>query len=96
MKIHLFRPLQQYKQLSHIKCVGINKLFALSYSDKDAESKRFKTQGYYLRQEIIDNCNITINGKTFMTKQLILILKDMKKLENQQHDKVKITLLDVY
>ena len=31
-----------------------------------------------------------------MSKQLILILNDMKKLENQQHDKVKITLLDVY
>ena len=35
-------------------------------------------------------------GKTFMTKQLILIQNDMKKLENQHQDRVKIILLDVY
>ena len=34
--------------------------------------------------------------KTFVTNPLSLLQNDLKKLENWQQDKVKITLLDVY
>ena len=34
--------------------------------------------------------------QTFMTKQLIQIYNDMKKLKNKEQDKLKIILLDFY
>ena len=54
------------------------------YSNQDFSSKRFKTRRYYLPKGIIDNYNITINGKTFMTKQLVQIENKMNKVEKQQ------------
>ena len=51
---------------------------------------------YYLPKGIIDNYNVIINGITLLTKRLIQIQNDMKKLENYQQDKVKIALMDVF
>ena len=62
--------------------VGVSRLFVLAYSNEDGDSKRFKTQRYYLPKGIIKSYNVITNGKTFMIKQLIQIQNDMKKLEN--------------
>ena len=47
------------------KFLGVNRLFVLVYSNLDANSKRFKTQRYYLPKGIIDNDNVIINEKNF-------------------------------
>ena len=56
---------------SRIKFVNI--LFVLVYLNKSNEVKRFKTQKNYLPKGIVVNYNAIINGKTFMSKQLIQI-----------------------
>ena len=45
--------------------VGVNRLFVLVYTNKDDNSKRFKTQKYYLPKGIIKSFNVIIIGKNF-------------------------------
>ena len=45
--------------------VGVNRLFALVYSNEDGNSKKFKAKGYYLPKGVIKNSNFIINGKRF-------------------------------
>ena len=40
----------------------VNRLFVLVHSNKDDNSKRFKTRRYHLPKGIIKNCNIIIKG----------------------------------
>ena len=40
-------------------------MFVLVYTNKDDDSKRFKTQKYYLPKGIIKNVNVIIIGKNF-------------------------------
>ena len=51
----------------------VNRLFALIYLNGNNDVKRFNAQKYYLPKGIIKTYNIIINGKTFVTKQLIQI-----------------------
>ena len=51
----------------------VNRFFVLVSSIQGNNTKRFETERYYLSKSTIKNRNIIINGKTFMTKQLILI-----------------------
>ena len=60
-----------YKYFLGLKFVGVNGLLVLVYSNQDANSKRLKTQGCHLPKVTIDTYNIIINGKKFMTKQMI-------------------------
>ena len=50
----------------------VNRLFVLVYSNQDDNSKRYKAKRYYLPKGIIKNYSVIIDGKTFMTDQLIL------------------------
>ena len=50
----------------------IDCLFSV-YLNRNNDVERFKTRRYYLSKGIIVNYNVIINGKTFMTKQLIEI-----------------------
>ena len=43
----------------------MNRLFVLVYLNQDANSKRFKTQTYYLPKGSINISNVIINGKKF-------------------------------
>ena len=76
--------------------VAVNRLLVLVYSSQDADSKRFKAKRYYLPKGIIKNYKSSLMEKMFMTSPLILIQNGMKKLENWQQGKVKITRLDAY
>ena len=49
----------------------VNILFVLVYLNKSNDAKRFKTRKNYLRKGIVFNYNAIINGKTFMSNQLI-------------------------
>ena len=45
--------------------VRVNRLFVFVHSNQDNDSKRFKSQIYYLPKGIIKNYNVIINGKNF-------------------------------
>ena len=45
--------------------VRVNRLFVFVHSSQDDDSKRFKSQIYYLPKGIIKNYNVIINGKNF-------------------------------
>ena len=51
--------------------IGVNKLFALVYASQDTASKNFKAKRYYLSRGVIESHNLIIDGKTFMSRQLI-------------------------
>ena len=40
-------------------------MFLSTYLNRDIDVKRFKTRGHYLPKDIIQHCNVIINGKTF-------------------------------
>ena len=63
----------EYRYFLESNFVGVSRLFVLVYSYRDAKSKIFKTQRYYLSKGINDNYNVIINGNTFLTKQFIQI-----------------------
>ena len=54
----------EYRYFLESSFVEVNRLFVLVYSSQDANSKRNKTQRYYLAKGIIKNYNV-INGKSF-------------------------------
>ena len=45
--------------------VRVNRLFVFVHSNQVDDSKRFKSQIYYLPKGIIKNYNVIINGKNF-------------------------------
>ena len=51
--------------------LGVNRLFALVYTNEDVDPKAFKAKRYYLPKSIIKNYNVIINGKIYMIKPLI-------------------------
>ena len=69
----------EYRYFLESNFVGVSRLFVLVYWYRDAKSKIFKTQRYYLSKGINDNYNVIINGNTFLTKQFIQIWNDTKK-----------------
>ena len=63
----------EFRYFPESNFVGVNRLFVLIYSNKNDDTKRFEAKKYYLLKGIIKNYNEIINGKTFITKQLILM-----------------------
>ena len=63
----------EFRYLLKSNFVGVNRLFALVYTNEDDSSMRFKTRIYYLAKGLIKNYNVIINGKIFMINQSILI-----------------------
>ena len=63
----------EYRYFLESNIVGVNRLFVLIYLNPDANSKRFKTQRYYLPKAIVENYNVISNRKTYLTRQLILL-----------------------
>ena len=78
--------------------VGVNRLIVLVYSNKDAGSKRFKTQKYYLPKGIIKNYNVIINGKNFFDQEIDSDIKryeEIRKLTTgQSEDYTTVCILD--
>ena len=62
--------------------VRVNRLFILVYLNRKNNGKQFNARRCYLPKGILKTYNFVINRKTFMTKQLMLIKNDTKKLEN--------------
>ena len=64
----------------------------------DNDSKRFKTQRYYLPKRIIDNYNIMINGKNFYNQVIDSDIKqyeEIRKITPGQHEEyTAVCLLD--
>ena len=70
----------EYRYFLESIFVGVNTLFALIYTNQDANSKRFKTSRCYLPKGIIKNYNVVINGKNFYDQRIRS--NDTKKIEN--------------
>ena len=58
--------------------LGVNRLFVLVYTNQDTASKRFKAKRHYQLKRIIDNNNVTINGKNFYDQPMD---SDIKRFE---------------
>ena len=54
---------KQYRYFTESNFAGVNRLFAIIYTNQDNSSKRSKTQRYYLPKGTINNYNVIINGK---------------------------------
>ena len=53
--------------------IEVNRLFVLVYTNQDVNAKKFKVQRCYLPKGIIQNYNVIISGKIFLTIPLIQI-----------------------
>ena len=53
----------EYRYFLESNFVGVNRLFVLFYINYGDNAKRFNAQKYYLPKCIINNHNVTINGK---------------------------------
>ena len=53
----------EYRYFLELNFVGVSRLIVLVYSNQDVNTKRIKTQRYYLPKDIIKNYNVIINGK---------------------------------
>ena len=73
-------------------------MFVLVYANQDDNTKRFKSQRYYLPKGIIKNYNVIINGKNFYHQSIdydIKWYKEIKKLlTGQGEDYTTGCLLD--
>ena len=58
--------------------VKVNRLFALVYTNKSNNAKRFNARKYYLSKGTIDNYNMVINGKSIYDQ---VIDSDIKRYE---------------
>ena len=63
----------EYRDFLESNFVGANRLFVLVYTNEDANAKRLITRRYFLPKGTIKNCNVIINGKKIIPKQVILI-----------------------
>ena len=68
------------KDLEVSNFVGVIRLFALVYSSADDNAKRYKTRRYQLRESIVKNYNVTINGKNFYDESINSDIKQYKKV----------------
>ena len=55
----------KYRYFLESKFVGVNRSFALVYSNQDANAIKFKARRYYLPKSITKNYNVIINGENF-------------------------------
>ena len=53
----------EYRYFLESNFVGVNRLFALVYTNEANNAKRFNAQKYCLPKDIIKNYNVVINGK---------------------------------
>ena len=53
----------EYRYFLASNVVGVNRLFALIYLNKNKDVKRFSARKYYLPKSLIENYNIVMNGK---------------------------------
>ena len=60
--------------------VDVNRLFVLVYTNKDDNSKSFKTRRYYFRKGIIDKHNIIINVKNFCDQAVDSDIKQFEEI----------------
>ena len=56
----------EYRYCRKSKFIGVNRLFALVYSNRDNYLERFKGQRHYLPRGIIKNYNVIINKKRLL------------------------------
>ena len=62
----------KYRHFPKSKFFEVNRLFAVVYLNRNNDAEQSKIRKYYLPKGIIVNY-VTIYGKTFMAKQLVLI-----------------------
>ena len=75
---------------------GFNGLFVLAYAHGDNVTNENSYRRYFLPILKLKNYNIEIDGKNFMTSQLMIQLTNTTKSEKYQQGKVMITKLVVY
>ena len=90
----------EYRYLLESNFVGINRLFALVYVNKDSDVKQFKIRRYYLTKDIIKNYNLIINEKNFYDQAIDSDIKryeEIRKLKTgKSNDYTTGCLLDYY
>ena len=82
----------EHRYLLKSNFLGFKRLFALIYLSRNNDIKQFNARKYNFPKGIIKN----YLWKNFYDQAIDSDKNDIKKLENYQQDKVKITLLDVY
>ena len=68
----------EYRYFLKSNFVKVNRLFALVYTNKSNNAKRFNARKYYLSKGTIDNYNMVINGKSIYDQ---VIDSDIKRYE---------------
>ena len=68
----------EYRYFLKSNFVKVNRLFALVYTNKSNNAKRFNARKYYLSKGTIDNYNVVINGKSIYDQ---VIDSDIKRYE---------------
>ena len=53
--------------------VDVKRFFKLIFSNEDDNAKSYKDRRYYLAKGNTKNYNVTVNGKTSVSNQLVLI-----------------------
>ena len=79
--------INEYRYFFELNFVGASRLFVLVYSNKDDNSKRFKTKRCYLPKSIIKNYHVIINGKNFYNQSIdsdIKRFEEIRKLTTRQ------------
>ena len=68
----------EYRYFLKSNFVKVNRLFALVYTNKSNNAKRFNARKYYLSKGTMDNYNMVINGKSIYDQ---VIDSDIKRYE---------------
>ena len=56
----------EYRYFFESNFLGVNRLFALIYLNRNKDVKRFNARKYYLPKSLIENYHIIINGKKLL------------------------------
>ena len=62
--------ISEYRYFLELKFAGFIRLLVLIYSIQDNDSKRYIAKIYYLPKDVIKNCIIIINGKSFYDQRI--------------------------
>ena len=69
--------------------IGVNRLFVLTYTNQDNNTKQYKDSRYYLPKGIFQNYNFIIIGKNFYDQSINFVVKwykDIRKLTSQREN----------
>ena len=99
-EVRIKKQRNEYRCFLEPKFLGVNRLFALIYSNQDGNAERYKARKYYLPKDIAKNYKVIINGRNFYDQQIDSDVKRYEKIRKlttgQSEDYTTGCLLDYY